>query len=45
VLRKIVLDGETTRAGLAASCGLSPAIVTNVVADLMRDGLVQETGR
>ena len=44
VLRKIVLDGETTRAGLAASCGLSPATVTNVVADLMRDGLVQETG-
>lgn len=44
VLRKIVLDGETTRAGLAASCGLSAATVTNVVGDLMQDGLVRETG-
>jgi predicted NBD/HSP70 family sugar kinase len=44
VLRKIVLDGETTRAVLAASCGLSAATVTNVVGELMRDGLVRETG-
>ena len=44
MLRKIVLDGETTRAGLAASCGLPAATVTNVVADLMRDGFVRGTG-
>lgn len=44
VLRHIVLHGETTRAELAASCGLSAATVTNVVGDLMRDGLVRETG-
>lgn len=44
VLREIVLNGETTRAELAASCGLSAATVTNVVGDLIRDGLVEETG-
>lgn len=44
VLRRIVLAGETTRAKIAADCGLSAGTVTNVIADLMREGLVQETG-
>jgi predicted NBD/HSP70 family sugar kinase len=39
-----VLAGETTRATLASECGLSAATVTNVVADLMREGLVEENG-
>ena len=44
VLRRVVLTGETTRATLANECGLSTATVTNVVADLIREGLVEEHG-
>lgn len=44
VLREIVRNQEVTRAGLAAACGRSPATVTNVVADLIREGLVEELG-
>src|SRR6266498_2086444 len=44
VLRRIVLAGETTRAKVAADCALSSATVTNVVSDLMREGLVEENG-
>ena len=44
VLRRVVLAGETTRATLAGECGLSTATVTNVVADLIREGLVEEHG-
>lgn len=44
VLRHIVRAGETTRSELATSCGLSAASVTNVVTELVREGLVQETG-
>jgi len=44
VLRRILLAGETTRATLASECGLSTATVTNVVADLIREGLVEENG-
>jgi predicted NBD/HSP70 family sugar kinase len=44
VLRRVVLSGETTRATLATECALSTATVTNVVADLIREGLVEEHG-
>jgi predicted NBD/HSP70 family sugar kinase len=44
VLRSILLTGETTRARLADVCGLSPATITNVVTDLIADGLVREVG-
>lgn len=44
VLRSIALSGETHRAALAAECDLSIATITNVVTDLIGDGLVQETG-
>ncbi|HEY0697519.1 MAG TPA: ROK family protein [Micromonospora sp.] len=44
MLRRVVLVGETTRAALAGECGLSQATVTNVVGDLIRDGLVEEHG-
>lgn len=44
VLRKLLRDGETTRGQLASALSLSPATVTNVVADLMSEGLVHETG-
>ena len=45
VLRRVVLAGETTRATLANECGLSTATVTNVVADLIREGLLEEHGQ
>ncbi len=44
VLRRVVLAGETTRATLANECSLSTATVTNVIADLIREGLVEEHG-
>src|SRR6266516_2610514 len=44
VLRTIVIAGSTTRAAIAAECELSLSTVTNVVADLMRAGLVREAG-
>ncbi|GAA1988051.1 ROK family transcriptional regulator [Catenulispora subtropica] len=44
VFRRMVLDGETTRADLAAACGMSAATVTNVVNDLIGEGLVRELG-
>lgn len=44
VLRTLVLSGETTRATLAADCELSPATVTNVVNELIDDGVVEEVG-
>jgi predicted NBD/HSP70 family sugar kinase len=44
VLRRMILGGQTTRTRLAADCGLSAATVSNVVADLIRDGLVRESG-
>lgn len=44
VFRRMVLDGETTRADLAAACGMSAATVTNVVNDLIGEGLVTELG-
>ncbi len=44
VLRTLLRDGETTRGQLASSLGMSAGTVTNVVADLMAEGLVHETG-
>jgi predicted NBD/HSP70 family sugar kinase len=44
VLRTLVLAKQTTRAEVAAACELSTATVTNVVADLLAEGLVHEVG-
>lgn len=44
VLRHVVLSQVTTRAGLAVACQLSAATVTNVVGDLLREGLLEERG-
>ena len=44
VLRELLRNGETTRGQLASALSLSPATVTNVVADLMAEGLAHETG-
>jgi len=44
LLSKLYLDGPLTRLDLAASTGLSQAAVSNVVADLIEDGLVTEAG-
>lgn len=44
VLRFVVLRKETTRAELAAGCQVSVSTVTNVLGDLMSEGLVEESG-
>lgn len=44
ILRELLRGGETTRGQLASALALSPATVTNVVADLMAEGLAHETG-
>lgn len=44
VLSELVRVREATRSRLAAACRLSPATITNVVADLLREGLVEERG-
>lgn len=44
VLRTLVLAKQTTRAEVATACRLSTATVTNVVADLIAEGLVHEVG-
>ena len=44
VLRELLRNGETTRGQLAGALSLSPATVTNVIADLMAEGLAHETG-
>ena len=44
VLRHVVLSPETTRARVGVACHLSNASVSNVVGDLIRDGLVEEIG-
>jgi predicted NBD/HSP70 family sugar kinase len=43
-LTHIVLNDSTTRAAIAAECGLSVASVSNLVTDLMAEGLVVESG-
>ncbi len=42
--RQLVLAGETSRSDLGAATGLSAATVTNVVAELIDEGTVAETG-
>lgn len=44
VLRHVILAGQTTRADIARDCGLSSASAANLVADLVAEGLVHETG-
>jgi predicted NBD/HSP70 family sugar kinase len=44
VLRMMLLDGPATRAGLAERSDLSAGTVSNVVSDLLTDGLVMEAG-
>jgi predicted NBD/HSP70 family sugar kinase len=43
-LRSVILAGETSRAELARESGLSVASVTNIVAELISEGLVVEAG-
>lgn len=44
LFRKLLLSGETSRRELEAATGLSPATVANVVAKLIEEGVVFETG-
>ncbi len=44
VLRNLLLAEESTRATLAQQCKLSTATITNVVTDLIAEGLVEEVG-
>jgi predicted NBD/HSP70 family sugar kinase len=44
VLRALFVSGPASRVQLARSTGLSNATITNVIADLMADGLVDEAG-
>lgn len=44
VLTHVLQTGRTTRGDLARECGLSAASATNIVADLVAEGLVHETG-
>lgn len=44
ILRELLFSGETSRQALAGTTGLSPATVGLVIADLMDEGLVVETG-
>jgi predicted NBD/HSP70 family sugar kinase len=44
VLRVLIRDGETTRNRIASSLGLSLGTVTNVISDLVAEGLLQESG-
>ena len=43
-LTHLITAGSATRAEIAAASGLSPASATNIVADLIAEGLVAETG-
>jgi predicted NBD/HSP70 family sugar kinase len=43
-LTQLITAGSATRAEIAATNGLSPASATNIVADLIAEGLVAETG-
>jgi predicted NBD/HSP70 family sugar kinase len=44
LLSKVFLDGPLARQDLATSTGLSQAAVSNVIGDLIEDGLVTEAG-
>ncbi|WP_341953052.1 ROK family transcriptional regulator [Salinibacterium sp. TMP30] len=43
-LRSVILTGETSRAAVARESGLSVASVTNLVSELISEGLVMEAG-
>jgi predicted NBD/HSP70 family sugar kinase len=43
-LTHLITAGSSTRAEVAVVCGLSPASATNIVGDLIAEGLVAETG-
>ena len=43
-LRNVIRSGRTTRATLAAECGVSVASATNLVGDLIAEGLIVEAG-
>ncbi len=43
-LRSVILTGETSRAALARESGLSVASVTNLVSELISEGLIIEAG-
>jgi len=43
-LTHILRKRQTTRAELARACGMSPASASNMVSDLIEDGLVVESG-
>jgi predicted NBD/HSP70 family sugar kinase len=43
-LRSIILSGQTTRAAIARESGLSIASITNLVSELISEGLVIEAG-
>jgi predicted NBD/HSP70 family sugar kinase len=45
VLRRLYFDGPSSRLELAASTGLSPATVGNVMSELIKDKVVIETGQ
>lgn len=45
VLRRLYFDGPVSRLDLAASTGLSPATVGNVISELIRGRVVIETGQ
>jgi predicted NBD/HSP70 family sugar kinase len=45
ILRPLFLDGPQNRIGLARLTGLSTGSVTNVVGELLQEGLVVEVGR
>ncbi|CAN5155573.1 ROK family transcriptional regulator [soil metagenome] len=43
-LRSVILNGQTSRAALARESGLSVASVTNLVSELISEGLIVEAG-
>ena len=45
MLRRLYFDGHISRRDLAARTGLSPATVGNVIAELLKDRVVIETGQ
>jgi predicted NBD/HSP70 family sugar kinase len=45
VLRRLYFDGPASRLDLAATTGLSPATVGNVISELIKDRVVIETGQ
>ncbi len=44
LVRHLLLTGETSRSSVGVSTGLSPATVTNVIAELIDEGTVREGG-